>query len=122
MSTLAGWAAGAMGDHLRAELATEALALALARRRPNPGLIHHTDRGCQCTAATDQAILANHGIAASMSRTGDCYDNALAESFFATPKARLADTRPWPTRAVARGPSSRGSRPSTTACARSASR
>ena len=62
----------------------------------------YTDRGCQYSAAAYQAILADRGIAASMSRTGDCYDNALAESFFATLKAELVDTRPWPTRRAAR--------------------
>lgn len=87
-----GWA---MADHLRAELA-------LTRRRPAPGLIHHTDRGCQNTADAYQAVLAAHGITPSMSRVGDCYDNALAESFFATFKGELVDTQPWPTRRMAR--------------------
>ena len=95
-----GWA---MADHLRAELALDALAMALRARRPPPGLVHHTDRGRQYTAATYQAVLAardEHGC--SMSRAGDCLDNAVAESFFATLKAELVDTRTWPTRAAAR--------------------
>jgi transposase InsO family protein len=94
-----GWA---MADHLRAELAVEALAMALAARQPAAGLVHHTDRGCQYTAGAYQAALAAQGIAVSMSRAGDCYDNAMAESFFATLKVELVDTRPWPTRRAAR--------------------
>lgn len=80
-----GWA---MADHLRAELTLDALAMALRTRRPPPGLVHHTACGGQYTA--------------SMSRAGDCYDNAMAESFFATLKAALVDTRPWPTHRAAR--------------------
>ncbi len=76
-----GWA---MADHLRAELARDALAMALRGRRPGAGLVHHTDRGCQYPADSDRAALAASGIAASMSRVGDCYDNAMAESCFAT--------------------------------------
>lgn len=94
-----GWA---MADHLRAELAVDALTMALQTRRPPAGLVHHTDRGGQYASAAYQAILAGHGITPSMSRAGDCFDNALAESFFATLKAELVDTRPWPTRAAAR--------------------
>ncbi|CCF85510.1 IS3 family transposase [Nitrolancea hollandica] len=58
-------------------------------------------RGCQYTADAYQAVLAAHGITPSMSRAGNCYDNALAESFFATLKRELIDTRPWPTRRMA---------------------
>ena len=94
-----GWA---MADHLRAELATDALTMALQRRRPAAGLVHHTDRGCQYTAAAYQAMLAAHGVTVSMSRAGDCLDNAMAESFFATLQAELVDTRRWATRAAAR--------------------
>ena len=93
-----GWA---MADHLRAALARDALDMALAARQPAPGLIHHTDRGCQYTAGGYREALAARGIAASMSRAGDCYDNAMAESFFATLKGELNDTRPWPTRRAA---------------------
>jgi len=96
---IVGWA---MAAHLRAELAERALAMALLRRRPPPGLVHHTDRGGQYTAAAYQARLADRGIVCSMSRAGECLDNAVAESFFATLKAELVDTRAWPTRAVAR--------------------
>ncbi|MDP9371045.1 MAG: IS3 family transposase, partial [Chloroflexota bacterium] len=94
-----GWA---MADHLRAALAADALAMALASRRPGPGLVHHPDRGCQYPAASDQAILAGHGIAAALRRAGDCYDKAMAERFFATLKTELVDARPWPSRAAAR--------------------
>ncbi len=94
-----GWA---MAEHLRAELALDALAMALQRRRPAAGLVHHTDRGCQYTAAAYREALAARGITASMSRSGDCYDNAMAESFFATLKAELVDSNAWPTRAAAR--------------------
>jgi len=96
---IVGWA---MAAHLRAELAERALAMALLRRRPPPGLVHHTDRGGQYTAAAYQARLADRGIVCSMSRAGECLDNAVAERFFATLKAELVDTRAWPTRAVAR--------------------
>jgi len=92
----------AMAEHLRAELALGALTMALRGRRPAPGLVHHTDRGCQYTAATYQARLAERGLICSMSRAGECLDNAMAESFFATLKAEFADRRRWPTRAAAR--------------------
>ncbi len=94
-----GWA---MADHLRTELASAALALALRVRRPAPGLVHHTDRGSQYTAAIYQQALARRGLVCSMSRSGACLDNAMAESFFATLKTELVDTRTWPTRAAAR--------------------
>jgi putative transposase len=95
-----GWA---MADHLRTELAEGALRMALTRRRPAAGeLVHHTDRGCQYTADRYQAVLAAYGVTCSMSRRGDCYDNAMAESFFATLKAELIDRQTWPTRRAAR--------------------
>ena len=94
-----GWA---MADHLRSQLTLDALAMALRARRPGAGLVHHTDRGSQYTAAAYQEVLAARGLICSMSRSGDCYDNAMAESFFATLKAELADAGTWPTRAAAR--------------------
>ena len=100
--TRAGWVGWALADHRRAERARDALALALHARRPGAGLVHHTDPGCQYTAATYQATLADRGITASMSRAGACLDNAVAERFFATLKAELIDTRAWPPRAAAR--------------------
>ncbi len=94
-----GWA---MADHLRTELALAALAMALRVRRPPPGLVHHTDRGCQYTAAAYREALAARGVTVSMSRAGECLDNAMAESFSATLKAEIADARVWPSRAAAR--------------------
>jgi len=94
-----GWA---MADHLRTELALDALRMALRARRPGAGLVHHTDRGSQYTAAAYRVALATRGVTCSMSRAGECLDNAMAESFFATLKAELVDTRTWPTRAAAR--------------------
>jgi putative transposase len=97
---IVGWA---MADHLRTELAVDALTMALQQRRPLSGqLVHHTDRGCQYTARAYQAVLTAHGVTCSMSRAGDCYDNALAESFFGTLKAELVHGQRWPSRRVAR--------------------
>ena len=80
-----GWS---MTDHLRAEGGVaEALGMALGRRRPaGDGLLHHSDRGVQYACGLYRDLLAGHGIAASMSRRGDCYDNAVVESFFGTLK------------------------------------
>ncbi len=94
-----GWA---MAEQLRTTLVDDALVMALTRRRPEPDLVHHTDRGSQYTAAAYRSQLAARGVTCSMSRTGDCLDNAMAESFFATLKAELVDTNRWPTRAAAR--------------------
>jgi transposase InsO family protein len=97
---IVGWA---RAEHLRRELALDALTMALQRGRPLPGqLLHHTDRGCQYTAQAYQAVLAAHGVTCSMSRAGDCHDNALAESFFGTLKAELVQGQRWPSRRVAR--------------------
>jgi len=93
-----GWS---MADHLRTELPLAALQHALQQRRPPAGLVHHTDRGSQYTAVAYQVVLASHQVIASMSRSGDCYDNALAESFFATLKTELIERQPWPTRRAA---------------------
>jgi transposase InsO family protein len=81
-----GWA---MGDTLATELPLRALHMAIQTRRPPRGLIHHTDRGCQYASAEYRAVLEQHGIVASMSRKGNCWDNAVAESFFATLKTEL---------------------------------
>ena len=94
-----GWA---MADHLRTELALEALAMAVRARRPGAGLVHHSDRGCHYTATAYQSQLGVCGIVCSMSRSGECLDNAMAESFFATLKAELVGRRHWATRAIAR--------------------
>ena len=91
-----------MADHLRTELPLGALSMAISRRRPRPQqLIHHSDRGCQYTSGAHQAELAAHGITPSMSKSGDCFDNAVAESFFATLTAELVHRQIWPTRAAA---------------------
>jgi putative transposase len=94
-----GWA---MGDQLRTERALAARAMALQARRPPPGLVHHTDRGCRYTAAAYQACLVARGIVCSMSRAGECLDNAMAESFFATRKVERVEARGLPTPVAAR--------------------
>ena len=92
----------AMADHLRASLATEALEMALAQRRPEPGLIFHSDRGCQYTSTEFRGLLGRHGLVQSLSRPGQCWDNAVAESFFATLKEELLYRGAWPTRVAAK--------------------
>ena len=94
-----GWA---MRHTLEGALTCEALTMALTRRRPGPGVLHHTDRGSQYAADDYRALLTAHGMACSMSRVGDCWDNAVAESFFATLKRELADDADWLTRDEAR--------------------
>jgi transposase InsO family protein len=94
-----GWA---MADHLRTELPLNALRMALARRTPAARLIHHTDRGCQYTSEAYTKVLDGHGIRSSLSRPGNCWDNAVAESFFSTLKLDLVYRHGWPTRAGAR--------------------
>jgi len=94
-----GWA---MRDHLRTELAAAALLMASQRQRPGPGLIHHSDRGSQYAAGEYRQLLAKAGMKASMSRTGNCYDNAPMESFFHTLKVELVHQRRWATRDEAR--------------------
>jgi putative transposase len=83
-----GWA---MGETLQASLSVAALRMALARRRPPAGLIHHTDRGVQYAATDYRELLVHHQLISSMSRRANCYDNAVAESFFATLKWELID-------------------------------
>jgi putative transposase len=89
----------AIDDNMRAELAVEALEMAVRERRPAPGLVHHSDRGSQYASQRYQEELWRHGITCSMSRKGDCWDNAMAESFFATLKRELIYRRSWPTKA-----------------------
>ena len=90
-----------MGCRQTQDLATAALTMALERRRPTPGVLHHTDRGAQYVAATYQALLATHGLTASMSRRANCWDNAVVESFFHTLKTELVYHRRYRTRAEA---------------------
>src|SRR2546426_261567 len=94
-----GWA---MSARVTDDLTLAALGMALARRRPSPGLVHHSDRGSQYASGDYQRLLAQHGIVCSMSRRGDCWDNAVAESFFATVKVELVHDAAWATRAAAR--------------------
>jgi transposase InsO family protein len=79
-------------------LTLSALHRALNWRRPTAGLVHHSDRGVQYAAAAYRAVLARHGIQASMSRKGNCWDNAVAESFFATLEWELIQDAEWQTR------------------------
>lgn len=94
-----GWA---MGETLETELALRALRMALAARQPAPGCLHHSDRGCQFADGRYRALLEAHGLVASMSRKGDCWDNAVAESFFATLEFELIEGSRWRTRDEAR--------------------
>ena len=91
----------ALADHLRTGLVSAALANAVAARNPAPGVIFHADRGCQYTSAAFAGLASDCAVTLSHGRTGQCWDNALAESFFASLKGELIDTRPWPTRAAA---------------------
>jgi transposase InsO family protein len=92
----------AMAGHLRTELISDALSNAVAARDPEPGVIFHSDRGCQYTSAAYAALAEENQVTLSVGRTGQCWDNALAESFFSSLKGELIDTRAWPTRAGAR--------------------
>jgi putative transposase len=94
-----GWA---MAEHLGHELALAALDMAIARRRPAPGLVHHSDRGVQYAAHGYRDRLAEHSMICSMSRKGDCWDNAPMESFYATLKGELVEQRDYLTREEAR--------------------
>lgn len=94
-----GWA---MRDTMEVELVLAALRMARAARPSAPGLIFHSDRGSQYASGPYRAELAAHGTLASMSRTGNCYDNAVAESFFSTLEFELVLTADWRTREEAR--------------------
>jgi hypothetical protein len=93
-----------MSTQITRQLTRHALTMALGRRRPPSGLLHHSDRGSQYASGDYRRLLKSHGMVCSMSRRGNCWDNAVAESFFATLKVELGvhDT-PWPTRAHAQG-------------------
>jgi putative transposase len=92
---IVGWS---MADHMRTELVTDALAMALAQRRPKRGLIWHSDQGSQFVSLAFGQKARAAGIAQSMGSKGDCFDNAVAESFFATIKKELTNRRSWPTK------------------------
>lgn len=96
--TIVGWS---MADHMRAELVEQALLMALGRRAPIDGLLHHSDQGSQYTSTLVQALLTARHIQVSMSGVGNCYDNAPMESFIGTLKAECAPA-PFATRAEAR--------------------
>src|SRR3954452_25241752 len=90
---IVGWS---IADHMRTELVTDALEMALAQRRPAPGLIWHSDQGSQFVSLAFGQQARAAGIAQSMGSRGDCYDNSVAESFFATLKKELIHRRSWP--------------------------
>jgi len=92
----------ALADHLRTELVADALANAVAARDPASGVVFHADRGCQYTSRDYATLAGDLEVTLSHGRTGQCWDNALAESFFASLKGECLDQQPWPTRAAAR--------------------
>lgn len=94
-----GWA---MARHMRTELVTDALGMAVARRRPATGLVHHSDQGSQYTAVACSQRCAELGIRQSMGSVGDCFDNAMMESFWATLECEGLAEQPFATRAAAR--------------------
>lgn len=95
-----GWS---MSDTLERTVVLRAIRMALDSRRPGPGLVHHSDRGVQYACDEHRALLASNGVIASMSRRGNCWDNAVAESFFATLERELIDDADWATHEEARG-------------------
>jgi putative transposase len=92
---IVGWS---MADHMRSDLVVDALQMAIARRQPEAGLIHHSDQGSQFVSLAFGQAAGKAGIARSMGSRGDCFDNAVAESFFATLKKELIHRRTWPNR------------------------
>jgi transposase InsO family protein len=93
-----GWATA---DHLRTDLVEQALRYAVIQRRPGRGVIFHSDRGCQYTSHQYARAATDAGVRLSVGRKGQCWDNAVAESFFATIKTELLDRQSWPTKALA---------------------
>jgi putative transposase len=96
---IVGWA---LADHLRADLVVDALEMAVARRRPDAGLVHHSDQGSQYTSLIFTRRCRAVGIDVSMGRRGDCFDNAVLESFHASLKKDLIHRRSWPAKPQAR--------------------
>lgn len=94
-----GWS---MADTLKAELVVDALEMATSRRRPDPGLVHHSDQGSQYVSLVFSQRCHDAGIAQSMGSVGDAYDNAVAESFFSSLKKERINRRSWPTKQEAR--------------------
>jgi transposase InsO family protein len=93
-----GWATA---DHLRTDLVAQALTNAVATRRPTGPVIFHSDRGCQYTSSQYARLAEQLNVRLSVGRKGQCWDNAVAESFFASIKTELLDRHAWPTRARA---------------------
>jgi putative transposase len=96
---IVGWS---MADHMQVDLVSDALKMAIARRRPEAGLLHHSDRGVQYASDHYQHLLQSHGMDISMSHKGDCWDNAAMESFWGTLKTELVNHEHYVTRAQAR--------------------
>jgi putative transposase len=96
---IVGWA---MADHLRSELVIAAVDMAVWRRRPREGVIHHSDQGSQYTSLAFGRRLREAGLVSSMGSRGDCFDNAAVESFFATRECELLARHRFPTRSAAR--------------------
>jgi len=96
---IVGWS---MAGHMRTELVSDALAMAVARRRPGAGLLHHSDRGAQYASEDYRLLLQSHDIECSMSGRGDCWDNAVMESFWGTLKTELVNHERYQTRDEAR--------------------
>jgi transposase InsO family protein len=92
----------ALAEHLRTELVADALTNAVAARDPAPGVVFHADRGCQYTSGDYATLAGDLAVTLSSGHTGQCWDNALAESFFASLKGECLDLQPWPTRTAAR--------------------
>jgi putative transposase len=96
---IVGWS---MAEHMRTDLISDALTMAVARRNPDPGLLHHSDRGVQYASDDYQHRLRSHEMKVSMSGKGDCWDNACVESFWATLKTELVHQQQYATHAEAR--------------------
>jgi transposase InsO family protein len=94
LATVMGWA---LADNMETDLVADALRMAIAARRPAAGLLFHSDRGSQYTSTDFRTLLAENHIVQSLSRRGQCWDNAVAESWFATYKGELIDPGTWPT-------------------------
>jgi len=94
-----GWS---MAEHMRTKLVNDALLMAVWKRKPEKGLLWHTDRGSQYASDSHRALLTQHGIQQSMSRKGNCWDNAVSESFFHTLKTELIHHQIYRTRSEAR--------------------
>lgn len=94
-----GWA---MNEHMREELVSEAFIMAIKKRKPKTQLMHHSDRGCQYASLNYRSLLAKHGVIVSMSRKGNCWDNAVMERFFGSLKSERTNGKKYLSRAHAR--------------------